>query len=339
MRPVRIVTLVAVSVGGAMGAGWMFQPDAGPQTAQLATETPHLASAAPAGPSALTSLLAEADTEIAAAPPEVAPEVETGVDIPADIPSVAALTEIIPQDDAAPPPVFGPVATASADDGFEPCMTALVVTSEAAAMLDMTLYAPCQAGEAITVSHGPLRLPATLDRSGQVAMVLPALAPQAEVGVTFADGSTEADLTDVPDFGQFARLVLQWDGAPVVDLHAYVGGADWGDEGHVHAGSPILASAGFVTAFQAEAGAQALVFTYPAGRGPGDAAVQLEAEVAVTEASCGRPFEARVYTIRAEAPVGQRALRVDMPPCDGAGGFVLLQDILPEGGPSVAALN
>lgn len=343
MRPVRIITLVAVSAGGAMGAGWMFQPAPGPQTAQLA---PQPAAAEPGGTSLAAAEIAVpaealAGPSLAQAAPldEAAPDPAPAPRLAApDIPSVAALTEIIVDTPAPllPPP---PTTTASADEGLEPCMTALVVTAEPAALLQMTLYAPCHAGETAALSHGPLRIPAQLDARGQAMLMIPALAPQAEVSVTFADGTTAADMTDVPDFSQFARLVLQWDGAPVAALNAYTGGAGWGEAGHIHAESPVLASAGFVTAFGGEDGAQARIFTYPAGRRPGDASVQLEAEVAVTEASCGRPFEARVYTIRTDAPVGQRALTVDMPPCDGTGGFVLMQDILPEGDSSVAALN
>lgn len=70
MRPVRIVTLVAVSVGGAMGAGWMFQPEPGPQTAQIAS--PELA-AAVADASTRTSLLAEIATPAAELPVEPPP--------------------------------------------------------------------------------------------------------------------------------------------------------------------------------------------------------------------------------------------------------------------------
>lgn len=366
MHPVRIVTLVAVSVGSAMGAGWLFQPEDGLPTAEVAAADQNLATArlSPVGGAAdgLGSLLAGAEPAAAAAPErpaetlaEAAPALpvaditlhsEDGGAHPPAPPSVAALTEVIAGDATAPlvePDTLGAVATSRAApmaaQAPAECMTALVVTSEAAAMLEVTLFAPCEAGKTVSVSHGPLRLAAALDANGQIAMALPALAPQAEVSVSFPDGHTVTDRTDVPDFSQFSRLILQWDGAARADLNAYSGGAAWGEDGHIHADSPVLASAGFVTALGGADGQQARIFTYPAGRAPGDPAVQVEAEVAVSEANCGRPFEARVYTIRAEAPVGHRAMRVEMPPCDGTGGFVLLQDILPDQGSSVAALN
>jgi hypothetical protein len=219
------------------------------------------------------------------------------------------------------------------------CAAWLVVTPEPAAMLDLSLFAPCNAGETVTISHGPLRLDNAVGPDGRLVMALPALSAVAEVTLTLGDGRAVTDMTDVPDFGMFPRVIVQWDGPQVLDLHAYAGGATWGEPGHVQAGGPVSAVSGFVTALPTRSEAQARIYTFPAGISPQDGLILLEGEVAVTEASCGRRFEARVQLVRDDAPVSRRDIRVDMPACDMPDGFVLLPDLLPESLPGLAALN
>lgn len=329
MKPLRIVTLVVSSVGAALAAGWMFQPE------------PGAGGAAPQVAMAGTAPVSAGLTELSVTQTALLSGEERAVEEPvSETVSLATLTEL-PDVAAAPePPAVEEIAAGIPDE----CVAWLVVTPEPAAMLDMSLYAPCNSGETVAIAHGPLRMTGMLDANGQMQMILPAMAPEAELTVTFAAGETVADMAEVPDFGQFARVVLQWAGAPVVDLHAYANGAGWGEPGHVHEGSPMLASAGFVSpvAGTGPDEGRALVYTFPAGKAPHDGTIQLEAEIAVTPESCGRSFAAEAHLIEPDVPIARRAVRVEMPACDGMGGFVLLPPFLPEPGrqiPDLAALR
>jgi hypothetical protein len=350
MRPFRLFTIVAGSVGLAIAAGTLFQPDPnGAPDPRVANPAPETTSPGPtlAGgvPSLVTVMGRTAPTPDTA--PETAPETAATSQVPGSSqpPLVAAVTEFQDEADATPGlPVLatgsGPVPdVAELLAEADACAAWLVVTPEPAAMLDLSLFAPCNAGETVTIAHGPLRLDSAVGPDGRVVMALPALSAVAEVTLTLGDGRVVTDRTDVPDFGMFPRVVVQWDGPQVLDLHAYVGGATWGEPGHVQAGGPVSAVSGFVTALPTRSEAQARIYTFPAGVSPQDGLILLEGEVAVTEASCGRTFEARVQLVRDDAPISRRDIRVDMPACDMPDGFVLLPDLLPESLPGLAALN
>ena len=109
--------------------------------------------------------------------------------------------------------------------------------------------------------------------------------------------------------------------------------------GHARAGGPVSARGGFITALGSDGASQTRVYTYPAGLAPYSAQIAVEAEIAITPASCGRSLQARVHMIRTEAPVGLRGIEVQMPACGTPGGFVLLHDLLPGDPLDFAALN
>jgi hypothetical protein len=343
MNIVRLLTLSAASVGVAIAAGMMFQPDPDQTTApELAAETtaptePAEAEATLAGglagSSSLTGMIGRAGRTAAAPGVDTEP---AALDEPVAV--LANMTEITPED---PSETAGLTEADMAELLAEAsaCAIWVVVTPEPAAMLDLSVYAPCDADAPVTISHGPMRLTGTVGPDGLLAMVMPALAPQAEVSVGFADGRSQSDITEVPDFGMFPRVIVQWDGAPVLDLHAYAGGARWGEPGHVTTGGPVSATSGFVSAMGGPGGEQVRVYTYPAGIAPESGLILLEAEVAITEASCGRVLDTTVHLLNDDMPISRREIRVDMPGCDAPGGFVLLPDLLPVSHSATSALN
>jgi len=229
--------------------------------------------------------------------------------------------------------------TDSASVTGQACDPAIRIAAGPAAMLTVQLSAPCDPGKTVTLAHGPISLTEQLGPDGQLTMNLPALAPEAEVTAALADGRRMSATAEVPDFQDFARLVVDWTGPFDLDLHAYVGDAAWGDTGHARAGGPVSARGGFITALGSDGASQTRVYTYPAGLAPYSAQIAVEAEIAITPASCGRSLQARVHMIRTEAPVGLRGIEVQMPACGTPGGFVLLHDLLPGDPLDFAALN
>lgn len=328
MQPVRLFTIVAGSVGLAIAAGTLFQPDpAAPSDAETAHAMPEEVPTAPTLAGGVPSLGGLIGPSARGPDPD-----DKGTE---PVPMIASVTEI---ETGRPEPglVDGsdPVLAGTTD-----CAVQVAVTPEPAAMLQISLVAPCDAGESVTIGHGPLTLAGAFGADGRLSMTVPALAAQAEVTVAFLDGRTATQGASVPDFGMFARVIVQWNGPDILDLHAYAGGAGWGEPGHVTAGGPVSAVTGFVTAIATQAETQTRIYTYPAGTAPQHGLILLEAEMAITTQSCGRPFDVRVRMVRDDDPVSLRDIRIDMPSCDMPEGFVLLPDLLPEDLPVVATLN
>lgn len=321
MSFVRILATVALSLGAALAVGARFQPEPG--------ETAEAPAAAAMESAALGTLTAGAPLRATLSTPVFATLTE--VTPPARAPAPLVQTSAAdPVSDADP----GPMAAAS-------CEPALTITAQPAAMLALGLTAPCDMGEPVAIAHGPLLLASTLDDAGHLTLALPALSPEAEVTVAFLDGRLLTGRIVVADFARFQRLVVTWDGPPVLDLHAFIGNAAWGEAGHIRAGQPISPASGFVQSFgdpEIE-GPQARVYTFPVGIPAASGQVRVEAEVAVTPQSCGQTLRAQVHAIRDGAPVARRALDVAMPGCERIEGFVQVPDLIPDLRAGMAALN
>ncbi|GAB4270669.1 MAG: hypothetical protein Kow0013_23040 [Pararhodobacter sp.] len=264
------------------------------------------------------------------------------------VPQTPAQAEMLEPGLRAPLPDFPPapevqadaVTAAPLDDALraeiDNCAVWVVVTPAPAAMLDMSLYAPCDRGADVAVTHAGLTFDTRVGADGQLMVMVPALAEDATVSVIFADGRQSSDRTFVPDLAAHSRVALQWQGPATLMLHAYEFGAQYGDAGHVHAGHPLapgLADHGFVTVLgdpAIDGGRRAQVYSYPTSASQRRGAVSLEIEAPVTDASCGQAVDATAIELLSGSAVTQRAIHLDMPGCDGQGGYVVLPGVLPD---------
>lgn len=216
------------------------------------------------------------------------------------------------------------------------CAVWVVVTPAPGAMLDMSAYAPCDRDARVSVTHAGLTVDSHIGADGQMMMMVPALAEDATLTVTFADGRSQSDTTFVPDLAQHERVVLQWQGPATMVLNAYEFGARFGEAGHVHPGNPMAPGGdghGFLTVLGDAAiadGHRAQVYSYPRGQEPRTGTVALEIEAPVTDASCGRELDATTIEMHGTAGGQARVIQLDMPSCDGAGGYVVLPGVLPD---------
>lgn len=323
MSLVRILATVGASLAAAAVLGLAFEPESPGEALRPApaAQTP----AAPASAS-LTAGPRLADPALPAAALGGAPE--AGAE--AAMPVIAMLTPDLPPDRR-----VGAAATERADapapDGADCAITA-ELAAQPAAMLALRVHAPCDAGEPLAISHGPLRLAQPLGPDGRLALELPALAGEARVTLAMLDGRVRHLWATVPDHHLYPRVAVLWEGPAVLELHAFAGGAGWGDPGHVQAGGAVSAATGFVTALGDPEfdGPQARIYTYPVGVPPTAGHVALEAQIAVTPASCGRPFSAEVMATPGPGRAIRRRLSLDLPPCDGPAGFVLVPELLPD---------
>lgn len=344
MNRVRVVAVVAAGLAVAVAAGTMLQQTAGqPAVAAQGQAMPSLAGQVETG------------TRVRAA--GLAPTVSAEGVSPGPAAELAALTQTLP--DPSPESIAAPSFSAAAsteivaaDQGSEPlvdtlmaeidaCARWLVVTADPGAMLDVSLYAPCDSETRVTLTHDGVAFDALIDAGGMLSATVPALADEALVTVAFADGTQAEDTAMVADLVLHERVAVHWQGPAVVGLAAYEFGADFGEEGHVTADrSDAMASAtrGAVHLLGdagLEAPRLAQIYTFPTGLAAELEQVELELEVAVTDLSCAQDL-ALALAHRLGAPVETRRITLTLPDCQDTGGFLVLKNLLPE---QIIALN
>lgn len=206
-----------------------------------------------------------------------------------------------------------------------------------AAMVDLTLTAPCLPNERVTIRHNGMVFSETTSDNGSLNLAVPALTQDAVFIVVFATGQGAVTSTKVEELSDFDRAVLQWKGNAGFQIHAREFGADYGTEGHrwvdapgdlsaVAAGtSGILTRHGDTTSIEP---LLAEVYTFPhktTGR-TGDVVLTVEAEV--TEANCGLEVQAKSLETQDDGDVRMRNLILPVPSCESVGSFLVLNNLL-----------
>ena len=344
MNRVRMVAVVAAALAVAVGAGTLFQSGVGAPEGQADARP---ATGAAQGQVSLVDQLAPGEVVQAALPEpeqieptalvEDEPRIDTAPEMPLRLtpPTLAEAPQPDePIDIAAATPELLPADEALLAE-IEACARWLVVTAEAGAMLDLSLFAPCDGGATVRLEHAGLRLDGQIGADGQLALTLPALSAEGEVSVIFADDARVSDAALVPDLALHDRVLLQWQGPAVLALNAYEFEAEFGSAGHIHpanAGAPAQAAHGALVRLGHDEAAEPLlaqVYSYPMGLSARLGQVELELEVAVTEASCGRSLAIELMPVLDGAPGEPHHLTLSMPECDGEGGFLVLKNLLP----------
>ncbi|WP_010142297.1 hypothetical protein [Oceanicola sp. S124] len=227
-----------------------------------------------------------------------------------------------------------PAADAGAAAGCEATLTA---EPAAAAMVELSLDAPCYAGERVAIHHEGMVFSELTDAEGKLGVLVPALAEFAIFVAVFQDGEGASADTEVSSLAFYDRSVLQWQGDTGLELHALEYGAAYDEPGHVWAGAPrdvtvaATGEGGFLTLLGNGALPQARmaqVYSFPMGIAKTPGEIDLSVEVQVTEGNCGRDVTGQVIHV-AEAAFGSfHDLNVTMPACDAAGDYLLLKNLL-----------
>lgn len=211
------------------------------------------------------------------------------------------------------------------------CPQEMRARAQAGALIEVSLSAPCRAGERVTLHHGGLMLSETLDMQGNFTGVVPAFSERAVVIADFASGRDMDAQTWVPDLDAVDRVVLQWQGAPGLELHALEFGASYGQAGHVwrealpgqgEGDMLALGDAGQVAAHLAQ------VYTLPhaaARRGAGPVDISVEAEI--TNANCNQGISLQLIE-RRDQRLRSRDLSLEMPDCAAVGDFLVLNNLV-----------
>lgn len=212
------------------------------------------------------------------------------------------------------------------------CAVSASATVLPAALVRLTVDAPCHPWQSVTIHHGGMIVTELTDRFGVLEQDIPALSDNALFMIDFPDGAGTVALANVPGLHRIDRFVLQWAGTGAFQVHAR-GPVD-PDRGV----SPVRSELERVDG--AEAGADspgtlvrlgdrradeprlAEIHSFPAH----GQRHRLDVEAEVTPANCGREVAAQTIEWRPDTGVRSRDLVFAMPGCAAVGQFLVLNN-------------
>ncbi len=217
------------------------------------------------------------------------------------------------------------------------CTPELTATPDAAAMVRLTLSAPCMPDARFTLHHNGLMLSEVTDSTGESRLMVPALSESAVFIAAFPGGDGAMAMADVSALSQYDRAAVQWQGDTGIQVHAREFGAAYDTDGHVwsgHArdfGAALGGTGGFVTRHGESSLDEALVaevYTFPTGTIDRSGSVVLSVEAQVTRGNCGRDVEAQAIQKIGQDRLEAQSLVLAVPDCSAVGDFLVLKNLL-----------
>lgn len=217
------------------------------------------------------------------------------------------------------------------------CDIDMTATPQSAAMVKLSLSAPCLPNERVTMHHNGMMFSDVTDSDGSLVLTVPALGKAAVYIASFANGEGAVASTHVSALAFYDRTVVQSDSKSAVSLHALEFGADYGGVGHVSAGSASTIEAatrgegGFLVTLgspELENPLVAQVYSFPAGTANRDGEIEMSVEIEVTAQNCGRDIEAQSLQVEQGAAPKVQNLDMSMPDCDAIGDFLVLKNLV-----------
>lgn len=217
------------------------------------------------------------------------------------------------------------------------CAADMVATAGPAATVMLEITAPCAIDAVGTLHHQGMIVSVLTDQDGNATVMVPALTQEAVFIADMPGGFGAAAIVTVPDFPNYDRAVLQWQGDTGLGIHALEFGADYQEDGHVWAASArTFASAqdgsgGFLMRIgdvPFEGAMIAEVYTYPSGMTQRDGTVELSVEAEVLSSNCGRAIAAQSIQVTPGQDDQALDLTMTMPDCDAIGEFLVLKNML-----------
>ncbi len=219
---------------------------------------------------------------------------------------------------------------------FGACQTELSAVVDVAAMVNLTVNAPCYRNAYFVVLHKGMVFSARTDAAGAANLQIPALSADAAFAVSFDNVEVATATLTVPEAGNYDRTVLQWRSKDNLQLHALEFGASLGELGHVWSAStnsPGMAQMG-ESGFTVRLGTSvadipylAEVYTFPSGLLNRDGVIALQLGVAVSDRNCGREVDATSIRTNAGQMLVLKQLTIAIPACDMAGQLIILPNI------------
>lgn len=213
-----------------------------------------------------------------------------------------------------------------AADTPDHCTPLIEVTAGPDALVELSLFAPCQSDSRFVASHDDLAFSAFLDADGRYTAYLPALSPSARFDVFLSDDTHLHKTLDMRDVQAHKRVVLQWTGDARFGLHAFHNGAQFGDSGHLHAARPFdpELDEAFLISLGDLRGPEpilAQIYSVPVEH---LANARVEVELAFSEADCGRDVMAFVSQTLGTSGTPATELTFSAPDCPTTAGAMVM---------------
>lgn len=355
MSRVKQIAMAAGTFGVALGVGFVMQNgDAlasrfgGDETvAPAAPEVQPAVQTASMVPGASETQEIPVSVEIA----DLADSTEVGPTMSAPEAEPALSAVALPEEALAPEAEQAPLELAAveadetpnimSDASTEPvmaqdCAISMTSATAPAAFVDIDIDAPCHANSPFVVHHQGMMFTTMTDDSGHADVEVPALAEVAVFIAAFPDGEGNVTTSTVPDFANYDRAVLQWEGETAVMLSAYEFGAGFGEDGHVFrdnarsSDDAVDGDGGFLVTlgdYSVEDALMAEVYTFPSGTIGSDGEILLSAEAEITTENCGKELAAQSIQVFPDGNTMALDLTMVMPECDAVGDFLILQNM------------
>ena len=212
------------------------------------------------------------------------------------------------------------------------CEVVASATNAALANVRLSVEAPCNRNERVTIHHTGMMFTRTTDSDGRLTATVPALSETAIFVVEFDNGKGAVATAEVPSLADYDRVVLQWTGNGGFQMHAREFGAEYGSQGHVWSGSGRASARGAVVTRLGDANtlspSLAEIYTFPVANAPQSGTINLTIEAEVTQRNCGRDIAAQSIEMRQDRSLRTQDLVLSMPGCSAVGDFLVLNNLV-----------
>ncbi|MBU2981065.1 hypothetical protein KO498_04485 [Lentibacter algarum] len=217
------------------------------------------------------------------------------------------------------------------------CEITMLAAPKAAALVSLTIQAPCQPNERVVIHHNGMMFAEATDSIGTLETTVPALAETAVFIASFASGEGAVVTTNVDTLPSFDRAAVQVQGTSGISLHAREFDAEYGTEGHVWSDTPgsIADAATGQGGFVLQLGDATLdnpitaeVYTFPTSIAKTEGEVLLSVDIEITATNCGQDIEAQTLQTDSSGGIKVQNLDMTMPDCDTVGDFLVLNNLV-----------
>ncbi|MEM7321160.1 MAG: hypothetical protein AAF408_19310, partial [Pseudomonadota bacterium] len=210
------------------------------------------------------------------------------------------------------------------------CEIAAKANVAAMARVDLSVMAPCNGNQRVTVHHSGLVFTDTTDSDGKLNVRVPALSERAVFVVAFDNGSGAVASTSVEALASVERVAIQWDGPTGIQVHAREFGASYTEPGHVWARSQSTGNGTVDRLGEPSTLAPKLaeIYSFPNDAGDRNGVVSISIEAEVTAENCAREITAQTLELRNGQSLRTRNLVLSMPNCDATGDFLVLNNLI-----------
>lgn len=217
------------------------------------------------------------------------------------------------------------------------CDVSMDAIVKPAALVDVSVTAPCFPNERLTLHHNGMMFTAVTDEDGKAAAMVPALTSNAIFIAAFANGEGALASAQVTELDRYDRKVVQSKANGHLHINAFEFGADYRDAGHVSVEAErgveyaIIGDGGFISSLGDSSVSDALVaevYTFPTNTATTGGEVFVSVEAEVTTDNCGLRIEAQTLEVSQGGTVKVQDLSLPIPACDAVGDFLVLQNLL-----------